>query len=149
MSAGRDPSQNLAEVAVFAGCTARELRRIDSSCVGCHVEQGRELCTEGTPGRECFVIMRGEAVVTVAGVEVARLGDGSCFGEMAVLDGGWRTATVTAVTDMELLVFTTGEFVSVLRDVPTVLRNVAATLTARLRLSDQAIADGHHSPMSV
>jgi CRP-like cAMP-binding protein len=83
--------------------------------------------------------VRGEAAVTAAGVEIARLGGGSIFGEMAVLDGGPRTATVTAITAMDLLVFTSGEFHALLREVPTVLRNVVTTMTSRLRLADRAM----------
>src|SRR5262245_51771830 len=129
----------LSDVAVFSGCGARELRRVDQASVEWHVEPGRVMCREGAAGRECFVIVAGEAAVTVAGVEIARLGGGSFFGEMAVLDGGPRTATVAAITAMDLLVFTSGEFHALLRDVPTVLRNVVTTMTSRLRLADRAM----------
>ena len=101
---------HLSDIAVFHRCSRRELERIDRTCVGIHVSAGRVLCTEGDAGRECFVIVGGEAAVTFAGHEIARLGQGSIFGELAVLDGRPRTATVTAVTPMDVLVFTSGEF---------------------------------------
>lgn len=135
----RDRRSPLSGVAVLSGCSARDLERIDRACVELEVPRGRVLCREGEIGRECFVIVHGEAAVTVAGSEVARLGDGSFFGEIAVLDGGTRTASVTAATPMHLLVFTSGEFHAVLRDVPILARNVMATLGSRLRLADRAL----------
>ena len=132
-------STELSDIAVLRSCTDRELSKIKRHCVGVHVPPGRVLCHEGELGRECFVIADGEAAVTATGHEIARLGKGSFFGEMAVLDGRVRTATVTAITEMDLLVFTTAEFNAVLREVPTFAHNVMATLASRLRLADRSL----------
>ena len=51
------------------------------------VSPGRVLCTEGDIGHECFVVIEGEAIVTAAGLEIARILKGGLFGEMSVLDG--------------------------------------------------------------
>ncbi|HKB10553.1 MAG TPA: mechanosensitive ion channel family protein [Vicinamibacterales bacterium] len=66
---------------------------------------GEMIAREGEPGASMFVMRRGEAAVTVAGTdgEVARLQDGAFFGEMSLLTGDRRSATVTAITDCELL----------------------------------------------
>jgi len=127
-------------VALFQGCSARELRWIDRTSTECHVDTGRVLCREGEVGREFFVIVGGEAEVSVAGVPVVRLGRGSFFGEMALLDSGTRAATVTATTPMELRVFTRREFMTMLREVPSMSQQVLCTLSSRLRLADRMLA---------
>ena len=83
------------------------------------------LCQEGKSGNECFVVIEGEAAVTIGGDEVTTIGPGGFFGEMALLDGGPRVATVTATTDMRLLSLSRGEFTTLLADVPSVSRQDA------------------------
>lgn len=74
-----------------------------------HAAAGEVICREGEPGAEFYVISKGEVRVCVDGLdgekEVARLGHGQFFGEMAVLNGDKRTATCTAATDSELVAF--------------------------------------------
>ena len=70
---------------------------------------GEVICREGEPGAEFYVITKGEVRVSAGGLdgekEIARLGHGQFFGEMAVLNGDKRTATCTAVTEAELGAF--------------------------------------------
>jgi CRP-like cAMP-binding protein len=74
-----------------------------------HHPAGAVICREGDPGGEFFVITKGDIRVTVDALEgekeVARLGHGQFFGEMAVLNGDRRTATCTAVNDVDLVAF--------------------------------------------
>ncbi len=74
-----------------------------------HHKTGDVICREGEPGGEFFVITKGEVRVTVDGLdgekEVARLGHSQFFGEMAVLNGDKRTATCTAVNEVDLVAF--------------------------------------------
>ena len=74
-----------------------------------HVAAGEVICREGEPGGEFFVITRGEVRITADALagekEIARLGHGQFFGEMAVLNGDRRTATCTAATEVELVAF--------------------------------------------
>ena len=65
---------------------------------------------EGTGGAAFFVIASGEARVSIKGVERATIGAGHCFGEIALIDGGPRSATVTAVTDLVCYGLTFWEF---------------------------------------
>ena len=74
-----------------------------------HHKGGDVICREGEPGGEFYVITKGDVRVTVDGLdgekEVARLGHSQFFGEMAVLNGDKRTATCTAVNDVDLVAF--------------------------------------------
>lgn len=135
----RSPSQlrdQLRSVSLFTGLSDKELDSIDR--LGCRneVRTGTVLCRQGSVGRQTFVILDGEADVTIDGVEVAHLGPGSFFGEMSVIDGSPRVGTVVAATDMTVLVFSPNELVS-LMDMPRVSRRMLATVSARLRRADR------------
>jgi len=104
---------DLAQTALFAGCTRRELRAVASCCTAVHVPAGRVLTRQGEPGYECFVVVAGQAVVERNGGIVAHVAEGSILGEIALLRGTTRTATVTALTDMQLLVFSRSELQAV------------------------------------
>jgi CRP/FNR family cyclic AMP-dependent transcriptional regulator len=137
----RPPSSiidQLRRVSLFAGCTGKELERIDR--LGCpnEVEAGTVLCRQGSVGRQIFVILDGEATVTIDGADVAHLGSGSFFGEMSVLDGTPRVGTVTAKTRMALLVFTPQELAELLNNA-RVVRRMLATVSGRLRLADRSL----------
>ena len=71
------------------------------------------------------------------------IGPGGFFGEMALLDGGPRVATVTAKTDMRLLSLSRGEFTTLLADVPSVSRKMLEAVGARLRLADAQLHPSH------
>ena len=103
-------SELLRRVPLFAGCTERELARVDSLVDDVEVEPGEVLVREGGVGRESFIIVSGLSRVTLQGEPVATLGPGDFFGEMALLDRHPRTATVTAVTPMHLLVLDARSF---------------------------------------
>jgi CRP-like cAMP-binding protein len=133
--------ERLRAVNLFAGCTEDELRRIDRFTTESQVAAGRVLCQEGVVGRQTFVILDGEAVITIGGVEIARVGAGSIVGEMAVLDGAMRSATVIAATPMRVLALSGPELEELLSQVPKVTRRVLAALSGRLRLADRVVAD--------
>ena len=62
------------------------------------VKADERLVVQGDPGREMFLLLDGVVSVDVDGVELCQIGPGSVMGERSLLDGGHRTATVTAVT---------------------------------------------------
>lgn len=108
--ANRKYVDRLGRVEFFSECSQHELRAIASFCTPLEVRAGRVLTEQDADGRECFVVMQGHAVVERNGVIVGHIVDGSIIGEIALLGDGQRTATVTAATDMTLLVFSRTEF---------------------------------------
>lgn len=130
------PDERIAELAkipLFAECTTRELEQVSRLTDVVTLPAGRVLMREGRIGHECFVLAEGEAVVTMSGQRLAKLGPGEIVGEMAVLEAKPRVATVTARTDVRAFVMTSVAFASVLDHCPTVGRNILATVAHRLR----------------
>lgn len=128
----------LREVPLFRACRPRDYELIGRCADHVAVDAGRVLVREDTRGEEFFVILRGHVAVTRAGVPVATLGPGECFGEVALLDRAPRTATVTALTPLELLVCDRRQFKGLLDSVPALARNLLAVLAHRLRTADFA-----------
>jgi len=128
-----DKIKALSTVGLFSGCSKKELQSVARLCTPLSMEEGFVLTTEGTPGRECFVIADGKARVTIGGKKVGEVGGCECCGEMALLDGGPRTATVTAESPMNTYALSVSEFWSLLDVNPTILRKIATSLAQRLR----------------
>lgn len=128
----------LAAVPLFSACSDKELKRIASLATPLEVPGGEALTVEGAPGSEFFVIDEGTAKVTLRGEELASLGPGDFFGEMSLLDGEPRAATVTADTPMRVFVIGAGEFGALLDDSPSVARRLLRGLARRLREAEGA-----------
>ena len=97
---------------------------------------GRTLCEQDSIGREAFVIVDGTAEVRRNGRKVATLGPGDCVGELALLDHGPRTATVTAATDLSVLVIGPREFSGIVDEVPPIAHKLLRALAGRVRELD-------------
>src|SRR5262245_46999273 len=134
--AREDYPNHLPAVPLFSGCTTKELRDIARAPVGLTLDQGKELVTQGDVGREAFGIVEGQAEATRAGQVIATVGPGDCVGEMALLDHGPRTATVTAKTPLTVLVLGPREFSGLLDEVPTLNHKILAALAGRVRELD-------------
>ena len=123
----------LSSIPLFAELSAKELTQIRSLMTQVKVPAGTTLTREGQVGHEMLVIMSGTASVSRGGQHVATVGTGDFQGEISILDGGPRTATVTATTDMELLVATAQEFNALLDASPMVARRILPALARRIR----------------
>jgi CRP-like cAMP-binding protein len=130
---------SLAQVPLFVACSKKELQKIGKAVDEISVDEGRELITQGKRGREAFVIVRGEAAVKRNGRKIATLGPGEHFGELALLDGGDRTASVTANTPMTLLVLGQREFTGLIDEVPGLALKIMASLAGTIRELDTKI----------
>lgn len=136
MASGPAPAKFLAGVPLFAGLAKHDLEEITRAGDEIDAEAGQELVTEGRVGREFFLILDGEAAVARGGSEVARLGPGDYFGELALLNRGPRSATVTAATDMRLFVLGQREFGGLVERVPGLASKLLTGLAQRLREAD-------------
>lgn len=123
----------LGGVPLFSACSKRDLSRIASLVDEVDVPKGGVLTKQGDPGRQCFVVASGRAKASLRGRRGVTLGPGSFIGEMSLLDQGPRSATVTAETDMHLLVLDSRSFSMLIDDVPLVARRVMKALAERLR----------------
>jgi CRP-like cAMP-binding protein len=130
--------QLLSGVSLFSSCSQHELKRIASLVDQVDAPAGKVLAREGAVGREFFVIVDGRAKATKGGRKIGSLGRGSFFGEMSLLDEGPRSATVTAETDMALLVLSSRSFSSLIADNPAVSRKLLRGLAERLRAAQAA-----------
>ena len=128
---------HLGVLPLFASCSRKDLQKIARVSDQISVEQGRTLVEEGTFGHEAYLIVDGTAKVTRKGADVAELGPGDHFGELALFDGGPRTATVTATSPMELLVLGQRELAGVVDDVPGLAGRLLASLAGRIRTLDE------------
>jgi CRP/FNR family transcriptional regulator, cyclic AMP receptor protein len=126
----------LATVPLFSTFSKRELSKVARAADEVAVKADHAVVVQGKVGHECFVITAGEAEVTRDGTSIAKLSAGDHFGELALLDGGPRTATVTATTDLHLLVLGQRQFLSLLEEVPALSRKMLTTLAAQVRLLD-------------
>ncbi len=132
--AGDDP---LARVPLFAGLEPGELARIRSVATAVTLPAGAMLMAEGEPGDALYVVLEGELAVTkragAGNVTVATVGPGSVQGEIAVLDGGARRATVRAITAAHLVRVGRDDLLDVLAREPGVVRSLVGTVAGRLR----------------
>jgi CRP-like cAMP-binding protein len=126
----------LAKVPLFSSCTHNELRSIAQLGTPVDADEGAVLTQRGKPGREFFLVLDGVASCRVGSKEVKRFRTGGYFGELAILHGGVRTADVVAVTPMELLVFDSREFRSMLMTTPSISTKMLANLAERLTDAD-------------
>jgi CRP/FNR family cyclic AMP-dependent transcriptional regulator len=126
----------LKSVPLFEHCSRRDLARIAGITDEIAIDEGKVLITEGDRGREFFVIISGEVEVRRKGRKVAILQAGTFFGEMALLSNQPRTATVTAVTPLRLLVIEDRAFVELLDALPELWLKVARSLAERLQADD-------------
>jgi CRP-like cAMP-binding protein len=123
---------------LFAGCSLREKRSLSQMGTLVTVGAGTTLTPEGRPGREFFVVREGEAACSVRGRPRAAFTSGDFFGEMSLLDGGPRTATVTSETPMELVVYSSSEFRAMLDVSARISRRLLVEMARRLRAADEA-----------
>jgi CRP-like cAMP-binding protein len=93
------PIEILKNVPIFADLSEKQIRMLASEFTERKFSDGQELTAEGSSGVGFFVLESGSAKVSVKGEERRTLGPGDYYGEIALIDGGVRTATITATSD--------------------------------------------------
>jgi CRP/FNR family transcriptional regulator, cyclic AMP receptor protein len=124
------------QVPLFTHCTRKELGEIAALADELDLKKGTTLTTEGKSGREFFAIVEGEADVVMNGKWVATLSQGDFFGEIALLTGRPRTATVQATSPIRVLVITARGFSSLLDKSPEIQRKILLALAERLSTAE-------------
>jgi len=123
----------LSKVPLFSGCSQKDLQTIARVVKDIDHDEGTVIAREGEPGIGLFVIADGTAEVTIGGARKASLGPGEFFGEIALLDGGPRTATVTATSDVKLLGLTEWVFRGLMQEHPSIAVKTLQAMAGRLR----------------
>ena len=106
----------LAYVPLFHDLSKREIKKLAALCDVGDYMSGAAIVKQGDPGDAFYVVLKGQAKVTSNGRFIGRLVPGDHFGEIAVLDGGERTATVTSETPMTLVILRRKQLIKALRD---------------------------------
>ena len=132
----RPSVETLQKVPLFSGLERRDLERIADSFKERRYSAGDTIAGEGQGGAGFFVISEGTANVTVQGQERGALGPGDYFGEIALIDEGARTATVTAETDMTCYAMTFWEFRPIVETDARIAWKLVQALAHKLREAD-------------
>jgi CRP/FNR family cyclic AMP-dependent transcriptional regulator len=132
---------HLAGVPLFASCSKRELQAIAAAAKEVSRPAGDTLARQGEAGVGFFLITEGTAAVNVSGRKRRRLSRGDFFGEIALLDGGPRTATIVAETPVKLLGLTAWVFRGLVQQNPGMALKMLEVVASRLRSASASPTD--------
>jgi CRP-like cAMP-binding protein len=130
-------SELLRKVPLFADFDQNDLKRLARSFKERTFDAGSTVAGEGKTGAGFFVIESGEASVSVRGDEHGKLGPGDYFGEIALIDDGARSATITADSDLHCYGITSWEFRPLVESNASIAWKLLETMAQRLRAAQQ------------
>ena len=120
----------VADIPLFSGLTDRELRTLAQRAEQVSVPKGTTLVTEGATGVEFFVLLSGRAKITKRGRTVSTLKAGDSFGELALIAGTPRSATIVTTEACEVMVLVRRDFMALLDEFPKMTRKMLTSLAA-------------------
>jgi len=126
-------AERLKQLPLFADLPTKQLGRIASWADEIDLPAGKQLIEQGTFAHEFFLITEGTAEVLHDGKHLANLGPGDFFGEIALLEGHRRTATVVTTSPMRVVVMFSREFDAMDRELPEVAERIRQEMLARRR----------------
>ena len=126
-------ADTLEQVPLLDELSKRDRQRLAKALRERTFRSGQEIVVEGRTGDGFFIILEGKAAVTIGGKLIQVIGPGDYFGEMALLDGGERTATITADGELRCATMTAWDFKSFVLDNPKVAWAMLQTLASRVR----------------
>jgi CRP-like cAMP-binding protein len=121
---------------LFSTCSKRQLAQVAALTVAADLTKGTVMTHQGAVGGLAYVIVTGQAEVTRDGKQIARLGPGDVVGELSLIDGKPRSATVTATTDLEVLELDGEDLRTLMKKAPPVVRKLLEALAQRVREVD-------------
>ena len=129
----------LARVPIFTGLSKRHLRGIAGLARDRRFQENETVAEEGKPGDDFYVILGGQAKVVQRGRTIATLIPGDFFGEIALLDGGPRSASVVAETPLETMTLNRKPFHSMLQREPSIVLKMLEEVAGRLRNAERSL----------
>jgi CRP/FNR family transcriptional regulator, cyclic AMP receptor protein len=129
----------LAAVPLFDGLSSRHLKRIRDISDVVEFMPGATIVKEGTAGDSFFVVGQGQAKVIANGRTIRRLLPGDYFGEIALLDGGERTATVSSETPMTLVEIKRNAFTKLVKEEPKIALGILKGLARMVRQAERPL----------
>jgi CRP/FNR family transcriptional regulator len=137
---GQGPVELLRSVPLFADLEEGELERFSRVAVARSFPAGTRVFHEGDRSDACYIVRDGSFRVTREHSDGRALGSGDIFGELAMLDGEVRSASVEALADGELLALPAGEVRALLARNPEITVKLIAALVRRLRTANERIS---------
>src|SRR5258706_14579851 len=131
--------RHLQRVPLFSGFNEHDLRRIAELSRIIDIPAGSAVTQIGEPGDSFFVIIDGTVAVRTPVGTGAQLHPGEFFGEMSLLDGKPRSATIIATTDLRLLVVDGSHFWQLMDETPDLIRGILMILSRRVRRLEQTV----------
>jgi len=131
----------LADIPLFSSLSNKERQELARHVDEAPIRSGAVLTKQGAPGDAFYLIVDGKADVIKNGTKIARLGPGDAVGEMALLDGEPRSATVMMTTDGTVLTMPRREFKAVLHDIPGISSKMLIALSLRLREANNRLVE--------
>ena len=132
--------ETLQNVPIFRDLPRKSLGRIAKFARPRTFKAGDVIFREGEEGVGFFTVSKGKVDVSRGGTNIAQIGDGGFFGEMALLDNHRRSATITAVSDTECLAIMRSDFLAELRNNPDLAVEMLAIMSRRVRDLDERLA---------
>lgn len=136
---GRRGADLLGQVPLFEGLSRRHLKKIAEHADEVSFREKETIVEADQPGGTFFVIVEGEVKVVRGGRVIARAGPGEFFGEISLLDGGPRTASVVAATPVVAIRLFKSSFDKVVRQEPGVAGKILAVVARRLRDAEKTV----------
>ncbi len=138
---GRGWADVLGEIPLFAGLSKRHRNRIAGVAKTRQFRPYTTIVRAGDRGEAFYVVLDGTVVVKPPGKRAVKLGAGDFFGELALLDGAPRTASVEAETDVTVMQISRTAFRKTLDAEPKISVALLEVLAARLRASSRSASD--------
>ncbi|HSL11350.1 MAG TPA: cyclic nucleotide-binding domain-containing protein [Actinomycetota bacterium] len=129
----------LAAVPLFDGLSKRHVKRLAGVADVAEFMADASIVREGDAGDAFYVVLAGQAKVTTNGKVVNRVMPGDYFGEISLLDGDVRTATVTSETPMTLLILERPRFLKLLREEPQMAMHLLQGLARQVRRTTRSL----------